>query len=498
MSRSRSSSGTATPVGLHVYADSICRSRPDGEFGGYGVYCPFHSIRISEPLPGKVQTLERGELAALHSALELVHGLRSLVAVVYMHSPQVVDGYVNRLRTWEANQWRTESGHAVRNRKIWRDIWHLWNGFLDRGVDLTVQIKDRNSDHNMRVANRLAKRGTTLHVTCELCRKTHGRQWGNHGCEPICDLDDCNGRVMKNVQAYMRHMRRRHQKKCRRKDCEQGFATFLQEALEEHEREAHNGCVFQCEYCGRYFKSPRKVKRHIRSNCKEAPYCADCGRLFKSRRELAQHNLHKTSESESSSESDDTNVPPSDEEDEVLDDEVGIDLARHDFGRSEFGSKSFAFSRSKSLPSLGRDEEENDEDFERDDSESESESESDTCNTASSSSNSEFQSRKCRKHESSRHRGSRHGSNYESRHGNKHGSKHGSSRHKHHHRHGHKHGHHHRHKHDRGLVVNDRSGRELFLDELDLREHEAMLAKQQVRREATPLPKSYRYGAGSE
>lgn len=95
-----------------------------------------------------------------------------------------------------------------------------------------------------------------------------------------------------NVEAYNKHATRRHVRKCRRKDCEEKFSTFVQKELEEHEREAHGGRVFACAYCGHYLKSARGVTRHVRNKCKHAPICSGCGKVFKSRKELEAHHRH--------------------------------------------------------------------------------------------------------------------------------------------------------------------------------------------------------------
>lgn len=439
MSRSRSSSGYLPPGELYVYADSVCRSKVDGEFGGYGIYAPLHSVRIAEPLPGSVQTMEKGELQALHAALELVHGLRARIAIVYMHSNYVVEGYEQHLRSWEANHWRTDNGRPIRNRTLWCEIWDLYNLFLDRGVDVTVHLRQRNSDHNMRTANRLACHGATMHVTCELCRKTHGRQWGNHGCEPICDLDRCNGRVLKNVYSYMKHMKRRHQKKCRRKDCELGFNTFVQEELDEHEREVHGGLVFDCEFCGDYFKSPRRVKRHIRSSCRQAPYCTDCGRLFKSKTELERHNAHRGSDSESSSESDGIATLGVGDDHGVLDDEVNIDLDRHDFGPTEFVHRSRRHGR------VGRHYIHDEHGDEYVGAGADDDSDSYSSSSSSETEGHRGHRRKCRRH-GDHHEGSKHGRRH----------RHRGSRHKRRHRHG------------KRYVMTDREGRHWDVDDLGI------------------------------
>lgn len=414
------SSAAHTVPELHIFADAVSRLRDEIPYAGYGVYVPVHSIRVSEPLPSATQTVEKAEIHALVSALELIHGVRARVATVFLPSESVIDAYDNRLREWHANKWRNPNGRRVKHRSVWKDIWELCNVFMDRGVDVSLKYKAKGSAHNMRVATRLAKHGAALHVTCQMCQKIHGRQYSNHGCEPICDLDKCSGRVIKSVNAYMRHMRRRHEKKCRRKDCEQNFSTFLQEELDKHEKEVHGGKVFACEFCGEWFKSARKVKRHIETSCHEAPFCEDCGRLFKSKRELKLHNENKEDSDSYSSTSSDTDGGSGavfgDTDGGV--DEIGLDLARHDFGRNTFARH-------------------------RHDDDSDS--------VSSSESSSDEPPRRRRHRHSHWHA-----------HGHKHRHGHRHRRHRHHHHHHHKHGHHHHGGHSHGSSHSHGSGHERY------------------------------------
>lgn len=514
---SRSSSGNAPSTDLQVYADGYSHSQEDGEFGGYGVYCPLYAIRITEPLPGSVQTLKKAHLAALQSALELVHGVRARNAVIYMNVGYLVEAYENQLQLWEANRWRTDNSRVVKRHKAWKPIWRLWNGFLDRGVEVTVKLIEKNADHNMRLASRLARQAPSLHVTCELCLKTHGRQWVNHACEPICNLDNCRGRVMKDVMSYMNHMRRRHQKKCRRKDCESQFTTFDQAELDRHEKEVHGGRRSQSKHREKYFKSTRKASRHGRPSHREAPNRAraDRRRLSRARKEFAQYYKRRAMKSESSSsESDGDDIEGEYVDDYALDDEIGIDLARHDFGRYNYWMRGPGISRSKSMPSLGKERKDMDDD---DFDDLGSESDSELSYTSSSSSESEYRGR-TRRRRGSRHgsssksgsghrsksgsrrrskSGSRHRSKSESRHGGRHDNRHDERRQRHHQEQGRdKYGRRHREK--RSSVGSERDIVEFYLDEQDLRQQQELMARQQVRREPLFVPQAYRYGANSE
>eukprot|EP00177_Eucheuma_denticulatum_P000179 GFKZ01000320.1.p1 GENE.GFKZ01000320.1~~GFKZ01000320.1.p1 ORF type:complete len:513 (-),score=47.95 GFKZ01000320.1:643-2181(-) len=511
---SRSSSTKVPSSDLEVYADGYCHTQEDGEFGGYGVYCPLYAIRISEPLPGSVQTLEKAHLASLQSALELIHGVRARNAVIYMNAGYLVEAYENQLQLWEANRWSTENGRVAKRRKGWKPIWRLWNGFLDRGVEVTVKLMERNGDHNLRLASRLARQAPSLHVTCELCLKTHGRQWVNHACEPICNLDDCRGRVMKDVMSYMKHMRRRHQKKSRRKNREAQFTTFDQDELGKHQRQQHGRRMSKSKHHESYFKSPRKAHRHERATRKETPHRADHRRSSRSRKEFAQYYRRRAMRSESSSESDEDELYVDDVDDDALDDEIGMDLARYDFGRYNYWMRGPGISRSKSMPSLGKGGELVDED---DFEDLGSESDGELSYSSRSSSGSEYRG------SGRRHRGSYHGSSSKSggRHRSRSGSRHRSRSESRHRsksggRRGRRHDSRHeerRPRHDKerdedkhvrkskvklSSLGSDRDTVEFFLDEQDLRQQQELMAKQQVRREPMFVPQTYRYGANSE
>lgn len=284
---------------LHVFADAVCRSRDDGEFGGYGIFAPLYNIRIAEPLPGTVQTVEKAELRALHAALELVHGLRARTAHIHVRSTYVVEAYMERLSKWQQDEWRTANGKPLRNRALWRDVWLLKSVFQDRGVHIDLHMCPRKNDDPMRIAYKLAKYGAILHETCPLCAKTHGRQFVNHGCEPMCNFDNCDGRVLRDVQAYMKHVYRRHRRLCKARGCE-SFVAFTHEQMESHMRDKHTdkhgNKQFWCEFCGKSFSSRRRAGNHMQWRCKKAPYCRDCGRRFRTRAELEKHNDHINSD----------------------------------------------------------------------------------------------------------------------------------------------------------------------------------------------------------
>lgn len=309
-------------------------------YAGYGLYIPAHSLRIAEPLPGPVQTLERAHLHALLCALELVHGIRARAAVVHTPSARLLTAYDDALPAWAAAGFR-EKGRSIAGKREWQDVWKLREIFLNRGVEVDVRAMD--GQKGARLAKRLARMGSAAHVTCELCGITHGREWNRHNCQPVCDLDECDGRRLKSVDAYMRHMRRRHRKSCaRRENCAERFETFLSEELERHEREVHGGKVVDCRFCGTWFKSLGDMRRHVQKRCMEAPFCPECGRLCGTQKELRKHmrvaGISGRKVGKAAKARGKWILGESEE------DELAADLARHEFGtyaeESEYDSSS--------------------------------------------------------------------------------------------------------------------------------------------------------------
>lgn len=355
--RSNSAHQLKSDPQLHVYVDSV--SRPNDRqttLAGYGIYLPEYSIRVSEPLPGSDQGPHRAQLRSFHAALELVHGIRARAVLIHIPSMYVFDSFKNHLQQWHENEWRMHSGHIIPHRRLWEDIYLLKAIFADRGV--TIQVKKRSSKHDerMKVAYKLAKHGLTLHIQCRLCFKIHGRQYYNHHCEPVCNLDGCSNRRHKNFQDYSLHLSKHHRRVCRRDDCEMEFECFSQRELDEHVGEHHGERPYSCDFCFKTYRHKHRLTRHMKNRCKRAKRCTHCGLRFGSigsmKHHYARHPEHRFSDDEED-EDEDERDEDEDERDDERDEgmmssgvEVGMTPVQGRFGDSGESDESSSSSTS--------------------------------------------------------------------------------------------------------------------------------------------------------
>lgn len=301
------------PPLLHVYATSTCSTpryrhhhlhlsdsegvpTAEGPLCGYALIVPEHNVRIAEPVPGGPQNHTRADLAALHAALELIHGLRAREAMVYIRSTRLVSAYEDHGDTPD-----DPPSLARHDARVWQAVAALRATLADRGVNVTVLTyppPDPNiamelpiapdAAEKMRDARRLARHATHLHVRCPLCMHLHGRQFRTHDCRPVCQTPPCDGtRVYVNVAAYKKHVIRAHARKCQRIGCE--FFAMSDDEMQRHVEVEHAGRGLECEFCGRGARSDRALRRHIRKRCHEAPRCPECDKRFETMEELEKH-----------------------------------------------------------------------------------------------------------------------------------------------------------------------------------------------------------------
>lgn len=274
---------TEASTHLDLYVESVCRTRNERMYGGYGLTAPLHHLRISEPLPGQTQTADKAELASLHAALEYISGSRVRTATVHIRPSTTV-------REFESQPSDLLSADLerppARHKRLWQSVRTLRHILTDRGVSVTVTTLRRKSTMQMLLAYKLAKHGTSLHVVCPLCEQTHGRQWLTHVCRPLCRRGACNNVRFASTDDYSQHVFDNHAHGCRRHDCT--FVTIDAADLRSHVRERHAGFAHECHICARPFRCSIALKRHLRT-CVPPHVCAHCDAAFASVADLRAH-----------------------------------------------------------------------------------------------------------------------------------------------------------------------------------------------------------------
>lgn len=293
-----SSESASSP--LLVYVDGSCMQDNDGtRKAGYGIYAKsaVHNVQISEPLPTDEQTSQHAELKALLSGLELVWALRPRRAIICTDSQYAANGYNKWLSSWSNNDWCKSDGNEIAYKDVWEGVYDYMvddGPFSKRGINVSVKWVARNSSSEQERADYLAKLGCTLHKRCGLCGEyRYGRKGAaTHRCTPVCSKGSCKGseRRFQSLKAYQQHVEDCHSTRvaCRLPGCDAVFGS--EKARDSHEDGAHDGYVFECDYCSDTFQDEDDKDEHETDECENAPYCRPCDRWFVNRRALEQHD----------------------------------------------------------------------------------------------------------------------------------------------------------------------------------------------------------------
>lgn len=126
--------------------DGGCRGNP-----GIGSWA--FVVKLSETeIKGKsgfseYTTNNEMELQAFYEALLWLKQLKGCSkAIIYLDSAYTLNGYTSWMHSWKKNMWKTSKGSAVKNKKLWHDVYHL-SKELPMEVEL-VKVKG-HSGHRM-------------------------------------------------------------------------------------------------------------------------------------------------------------------------------------------------------------------------------------------------------------------------------------------------------------------------------------------------------------
>jgi ribonuclease HI len=156
------SEATNESTRIYIYCHHPYAKDSATKQAGIGVYFGPKSPRnVSERLPGKEQTVNRGRLYALIRAIESVEDKEKIL--ICTDSKYIEQGFNFWVYTWNKNQWKTKKGESVKFKDLWKTVLDTYDE-----SSMIVKISDEGYEKfGLGEAKKLAILGANISRTQE-------------------------------------------------------------------------------------------------------------------------------------------------------------------------------------------------------------------------------------------------------------------------------------------------------------------------------------------